>query len=282
MSGPSALGLVAAIGLGVLAFARSTASAAPTTATLLAVGDVASCDAQGDERSPPSSRGRPEQSRSSATSSTTTEPLTSSPAASCPPGDAYCRASARRSGTTSMRTARATRPPPGRSSASRRTRGTRTSSAPGTSSSSTRTAPPSGCQMGSRQWQWLRRDLARHRTTRCTLAYWHHPRFSSGEHGSDATFSAFWSLSRPPGRRRPEGHDHDYERFAPSSGLRSFVVGTGGRSLRGFGAIHARSVVRQGESFGVLRLAMLPRGYRWRFLAAAGPPAADAGSATCR
>ena len=101
-----------------------------------------------------------------------------------------------------------------------------------------------GCHAGSRQWQWLRRDLRRHRTTLCTLAYWHHPRFSSGEHGSDVAFSAFWSLLAAA---RADvvlaGHDHDYERFAPMAGIRSFVVGTGGRSLRGFGRVRAGSVV---------------------------------------
>ena len=36
-----------------------------------------------------------------------------------------------------------------------------------------------GCGAGSPQEQWLRADLAAHPTD-CTLAYWHHPRFSSG------------------------------------------------------------------------------------------------------
>lgn len=41
-----------------------------------------------------------------------------------------------------------------------------------------------GCEPGSPQEQWLRADLAAHPTA-CTLAYWHHPLFSSGQHGSD-------------------------------------------------------------------------------------------------
>src|SRR5207245_4759418 len=39
-----------------------------------------------------------------------------------------------------------------------------------------------GCQQGSAQESWLRADLAAHPAA-CTLAYWHQPRFSSGEHG---------------------------------------------------------------------------------------------------
>src|SRR5207249_3842120 len=48
-----------------------------------------------------------------------------------------------------------------------------------------------GCQAGSTQEQWLRADLAAHPAS-CVLGYWHQPRFSSGEHGSDATYQALW------------------------------------------------------------------------------------------
>ena len=140
-----------------------------------------------------------------------------------------------------------------------------------------------GCQVGSRQWLWLRRDLRLHRNTSCTIAYWHHPRHSSGEHGSDAASAAFWTLLAAA---RADvvlaGHDHDYERFAPVGGITSFVVGTGGRSLRSFGRPRAGSVVRTNTSYGVLRLRLLPRGYAWRFLTALGPRVADSGSAACR
>jgi hypothetical protein len=140
-----------------------------------------------------------------------------------------------------------------------------------------------GCHAGSRQWRWLERDLARHRSTRCTLAYWHQPRYSSGKHGPDATFAAFWSLlARAKADVVLAGHDHHYERFAPIGGIRSFVVGTGGRGVRPFEAIHPKSVARQARSFGVLRLTLRSRGYSWRFLTAAGPPYADAGTATCK
>ena len=140
-----------------------------------------------------------------------------------------------------------------------------------------------GCHAGSRQWRWLERDLARHRSSRCTLAYWHQPRYSSGKHGSDLTYAAFWSLLAAGGADVVlSGHDHHYERFAPIAGIRSFVVGTGGRSVRPFRRIHERSVARQAESFGVLRLTLRARGYAWRFLTAAGPAYVDAGSASCR
>ena len=59
----------------------------------------------------------------------------------------------------------------------------------------------------------------------------HHPRFSSGLHGSDETIGAALADARAGGADVVlAGHDHHYERFAPIDGIRSFVVGTGGRS----------------------------------------------------
>ena len=87
-----------------------------------------------------------------------------------------------------------------------------------------------GCDRVSPQWRWLKADLAAHRN-RCTLAYWHHPRYSSGTNGSDVALAPFWALlSRAKADVVLQGHDHDYERFAPLQGIRSFVVGTGGKS----------------------------------------------------
>ena len=67
------------------------------------------------------------------------------------------------------------------------------------------------------------------------IAYWHHPRFSSGEHGNDDTVQPFWDALYAAGADIVlNGHDHDYERFAPQTpsgqadsahGIREFVVG---------------------------------------------------------
>ena len=139
-----------------------------------------------------------------------------------------------------------------------------------------------GCERGSAQWQWLKADLAAHRA-RCTLAYWHHPRFSSGAHGSDTTYAPFWDLlSRAKADVVLEGHDHDYERFAPIRGIRSFVVGTGGRSHYPFLLPRPGSVVRNADTYGVLRLTLNAGSYDWKFLPAAGGSFTDAGTATCR
>lgn len=142
--------------------------------------------------------------------------------------------------------------------------------------------PAGGCGDGSPQQRWLERDLAAH-PARCTLAYAHHPRWSSGIHGSDVTISPLWrTLARAGVDVALGGHDHHYERFAPIDGIRSFVVGSGGRSH--YPVLHRLPGSRRyaWRSYGVLRLTLRPEGYDWRFLAVAGSPFRDAGSASCR
>jgi hypothetical protein len=151
--------------------------------------------------------------------------------------------------------------------------------------------PAGGCEAGSPQQRWLRADLAAH-PGRCTLAYAHHPRFSSGLHGSDETLVDLWrALYAARADVVLGGHDHHYERFRPLDpdgradprrGLRQFVVGTGGRSLRPVLWATSGSEVRDTETFGVLVLSLAPGRYSWRFVPVAGGRFRDAGSARCR
>ncbi len=139
-----------------------------------------------------------------------------------------------------------------------------------------------GCEKGSPQWRWLAADLAAH-PSRCTLAYWHHPRFSSGLHGSDTTYAPFWDLlARAKADLVLQGHDHHYERLAPLKGIRSFVVGTGGASRYPILLPRRGSVVHDSSTFGVLRLTLRPAGYDWKFLPVRGGTFRDAGTARCR
>ena len=147
-----------------------------------------------------------------------------------------------------------------------------------------------GCDAGSPQGRWLRADLAAHPRA-CTLAYWHHARFSSGLHGSNALLKPFWQLLYAAGADVVmSGHDHDYERFAPQTpagrldkrrGIVEFVVGTGGKSYYALKRRIANSVVRHTGTFGVLRLTLRARGYSWKFLPVAGARFTDAGSGRC-
>jgi hypothetical protein len=147
-----------------------------------------------------------------------------------------------------------------------------------------------GCDAGGAQEQWLRADLATNPRP-CVLAYWHHPRFSSGEHGNDAEVAPLWNALYEAGAEViVNGHDHDYERFAPqtpsaganaATGIREFVVGTGGASLRSFGTVKANSQVRNSGTHGVLKLTLDNASYSWQFLPIAGTTFTDSGSASC-
>jgi len=148
-----------------------------------------------------------------------------------------------------------------------------------------------GCDAGSREEKWLRTDLAAHPAS-CTLAYWHKPLFSSGgAHGNDLLVAPLWQALYDAGADVIiNGHDHDYERFAPQNpqgqadaprGIREFVVGTGGKNLRPFGTTKDNSEVRSIDSFGVLKLTLRPNGYDWLFISQHGKQFTDSGSANC-
>ena len=148
-----------------------------------------------------------------------------------------------------------------------------------------------GCGPGSAQLRWLQADLRAHRT-RCTLAYWHHPLFSSGaKYPGDPTVRDLWRALYAAGADLVlNGHDHIYERFRPQTpagvvdrvrGIRQITVGTGGMVLYGLTKPLPTSAVRGPGVWGVLRLTLWPDRYSWRFVRAFGAEFADAGSARC-
>ncbi len=148
-----------------------------------------------------------------------------------------------------------------------------------------------GCEAGSPQERWLRADLAAHPAA-CTLSYWHRPLFSSGSaHGNDLTVKPlFQALYEANADVVVGGHDHDYERFAPQTpagvadpehGIREFVVGTGGKSHRPFGAPKPNSELRDATAFGVLKLTLRPGAYDWQFIPETGKSFTDSGSGKC-
>lgn len=142
------------------------------------------------------------------------------------------------------------------------------------------------------QIPWLRSELAAHPST-CSVAYFHHPRFSSGPHGvvpPAQVVSDLWTELYNAGTDIViTGHEHFYERFAPQDpdgrpdprhGIRQFVVGTGGAPLT-----VALPRVPNSEtlllSFGLLRLTLEPLSYRWEFLSAEGEGVLDSGTGLC-
>jgi hypothetical protein len=143
---------------------------------------------------------------------------------------------------------------------------------------------------GSPQDLWLRADLAGHSAS-CTLAYLHHPRFNSGEHGSDTTLRSIWQALYDSGADVVvSAHEHIYERFAPQKpdgtvdparGIRQFTVGTGGKSHHSYHRTLPNSEVQDSTSFGVLKLTLHASGYDWRFVPVAGQSFTDLGSSSC-
>ncbi len=157
-----------------------------------------------------------------------------------------------------------------------------------------------GCAAGSGEDTFVKNDLAANKVA-CTVAYYHEPRFSSGQHGDAQQMATIWNDMVAGGVDIVlSGHNHDYERFqkagntaagsatqAPNldpNGIMEFVVGTGGKNHYGFGTqpMLAGEVVRDSTTYGVLKLTLHAGSYDWQF---ANEPLSgkftDSGSSTC-
>jgi hypothetical protein len=145
------------------------------------------------------------------------------------------------------------------------------------------------CGATSPQVQWLRADLDAHPTS-CTLAYWHHPRFTS-ELPDATSVQAFWDvLYEKNADLVLNGHAHNYERYKPQTptgavddarGIRELIVGTGGRSLRPIATQDLNSEIAQWDTYGILKLTLRASSYSWQFVPVAGGTFADSGTTTC-
>jgi hypothetical protein len=145
------------------------------------------------------------------------------------------------------------------------------------------------CAAGSEQERWLRADLAATQAA-CVLAYFHHPRFSTGPHGDNSGVKALWqALYDYNADVVLQGHDHNYQRWAPMNpdgqpdqarGIRSFVVGTGGKNLYAVGS-RTGLEAKQGDTLGVLKLTLQATSYNWEFAPVAGKTYRDSGSGNC-
>ncbi|MFB6839748.1 RICIN domain-containing protein [Streptomyces sp. NPDC056361] len=144
---------------------------------------------------------------------------------------------------------------------------------------------------GSAQEKWLRADLGESDRP-CTMAYMHHPRFSSGEHGDNSSVSALYkALTDHKADIAVFGHDHHYERFAPAmadgtkdtaNGLRTFVIGTGGRAL--YSSRSTTSGPKEAfnnNTFGVGRFDLSATGYTFSFKPVSGRTYTDSVSGSC-
>lgn len=148
---------------------------------------------------------------------------------------------------------------------------------------------------GSAQDVWLRDDLATH-SNKCTLAYFHHPLYSSlgGTGSGGATISSvrrFWDDLYAAGVDLVlNGHRHVYERIAPMkpdgtadpvNGIRTIIAGMGGESGGDLTNIFPLSEVREGRTFGVLKLTLRSTSYDWQFIGVPGSTFTDSGTNSC-
>jgi Tol biopolymer transport system component len=145
--------------------------------------------------------------------------------------------------------------------------------------------------VGSEQEQWLRQDLASVPLSKCVLAYWHYPLYTSdSEHGPSTSVRALQqALYDARADVVVNGHNHNYERFAlqdangnaTSEGIRNFVVGTGGAGQDSSGAPSANSQARASRQWGVLKVTLHRDSYDFEFRPAAGSTFTDSGATRC-
>jgi acid phosphatase type 7 len=127
------------------------------------------------------------------------------------------------------------------------------------------------------QEEWLKKELTGNPKP-CTVAYWHHPRFSSGWHGTDGKLGSLWRILYDGGADVIlNGHDHAYERYLPQTpegivdsakGMTQIIVGTGGGDLRGFSDLTPgkNSAFQVQGYYGVLKLTLGGKEWRSAFL----------------
>ena len=140
------------------------------------------------------------------------------------------------------------------------------------------------------QGVWLRKDLDAH-LGRCTVAYMHHPRFSSGPHTERAQLIPLWKTFAQYGVSVViAGHDHIYERFVPFdadgkpdsvNGVRQFVAGTGGADRYSLTDLLPGSEAHSSDAFGVLKLSLLAGRYQWEFIPVERDGYRDRGESPC-
>lgn len=117
------------------------------------------------------------------------------------------------------------------------------------------------------QAAWLRRDLAAHPGAPVVVSF-SDPRYSSGtKHGGEPKMQPFLDALAARTGVVLNGHEHNYERFAPRRQLREFVAGTGGSATYPFGPPAPGSQKRITQTPGVLVLDLHNAGqYTWRFI----------------
>jgi alkaline phosphatase len=129
------------------------------------------------------------------------------------------------------------------------------------------------CTKSGAQYAWLKAELQRQKAAsiNCTVAIFHHPRFTSGPHGDDLHVADLWQLLDDGGVDLVvSGHDHVYERFpaltargevVAGRGIPSIVAGLGGKSRYPTFVPRAQSQFLKNDRDGVLVLRLRATGW---------------------
>jgi hypothetical protein len=153
---------------------------------------------------------------------------------------------------------------------------------------------PVSCKAGEPQEQWLRGLLQSLPSSRCVVAFIHHPRYSSGNAGisdNPELRDLYKALYDHGVDLVLNGHVHTYERFPPMDadghldpqGVPDITVGTGGRSRAGTptsSPLRSAFYLPRAAGFGVLELKLFNGGYDFRFVTESGA-VPDQGAGSC-
>jgi hypothetical protein len=147
-----------------------------------------------------------------------------------------------------------------------------------------------GCGVGSAEYTWLEAQL-RDNPRPCQLAYWHHARWTQGEHGNTSEVGPLYNLLAQYGvELLLVGHDHTYERYAPldangapsADGVVEIVAGTGGAEHNSVSTINAPApLVRDDTTYGALSVELSDASWQTEFRPEAGRTFTDTASGAC-
>ena len=150
------------------------------------------------------------------------------------------------------------------------------------------------CAAGSTQMNFLNNQL---NTTKNTVLFWHHARFSSSSdhptsEGATGCSKTFFDVAHDNGADLVlQGHSHVYERYHTrdksgnkvASGLTSIVCGTGGNSFDGLqGSPSPTPDVKFTNAWGVCKLTLNTSSAQVDFLPAPGSPGTDSATVAVR
>ena len=149
------------------------------------------------------------------------------------------------------------------------------------------------CDDNSNEITWLKKELSQD-NQQCSLAFWHHPVFTSGKYFDNSTERNrgrnLWQVLQDHSTDVVlNGHDHIYERFAKqrldqtkdeAHGIRQFTVGTGGKVLYDIKGSEKNQEAIVGGKYGFLKLDLYNHYYRWAFIDESGKTL-DSGTTAC-